>query len=102
MGMDVKERYRLLFSTIFHAVGFHLEIERVLPKKRIDLVVSTNDYVYAMDLMLTSEGGIASAEQELKTVSYVEPFEGDKRHIIPIAMELDDSGKGLIDWKISD
>ena len=101
-GMDMKERYRLVLSTIFHAVGFHLEVERVQPSKRIDLVVSTNDYVYIMDLMLTSEGGIASAEQELKTVSYVEPFEGDTRHIMPVAMELDDNGKGLLDWKVMD
>ena len=31
--------------------------------------------------------------------SYTEPFKADKRKVIALAVELDETGKGLIDWK---
>ncbi len=30
---------------------------------------------------------------------YIEPFKADKRKVIALAVELNDLGKGLIDWK---
>ena len=30
---------------------------------------------------------------------YTEPFKADKRKVIALAVELDDQGKGLVDWK---
>ena len=31
---------------------------------------------------------------------YAEPFKADKRKVICLAVELDDMGKELIDWKV--
>ena len=30
---------------------------------------------------------------------YMEPFKADKRKVIGLAVELDEEGKGLIDWE---
>ena len=40
-----------------------------------------------------------AAAEQIKARQYAEPFKADKRKVIAIAIELDDSGKGLVDWK---
>ena len=52
-----------------------------------------------MELKLSNNGGISAAESQMKKKSYTEPFKADKRKVIALAVELDEKGKGLIDWK---
>ena len=33
---------------------------------------------------------------------YMEPYKADKRKVIGLAIELDEEGKGLIDWKVAE
>ena len=40
-----------------------------------------------------------AAEEQMKAKQYAEPFKADKRKVIALAIELDDMGKGLVDWK---
>ena len=97
-SMDMEERYRLIMSTIFNAIGCRVEVERMLSTGRIDMVVEIYDYIYVMELKLSKNGGLA-AEKQIIDNRYTEPFKGGKRKVIALAMELDDMGKGLIDWK---
>ena len=98
-SMDMEERYRLIMSTIFNAIGFKVEVERMLATGRIDMVVYTRRIIYVLELKLTKNGGIAAAEAQIKENHYTGPFKADKRKVIALAVELDDMGKGLIDWK---
>ncbi len=98
-SMDMEERYRLVMSTIFNAIGCRVEVERMLSTGRIDMVVEIYDYVYVLELKLTGNGGLAAAEKQIIANRYTEPFKADKRKVFAIAVELDDMGKGLIDWK---
>ena len=98
-SMDMEERYRLIMSTIFNAIGFKVEVERMLATGRIDMVVYTRRIIYVLELKLTKNGGLAAAEEQIKDNRYTEPFGVDKRKTIALAVELDDLGKGLIDWK---
>ncbi|WP_337386279.1 hypothetical protein [Prevotella sp.] len=43
---------------------------------------------------------MAAAEQQIRDCGYAEPFKGDKRKVVGLAIELDSDGKGLVDWKI--
>ena len=45
------------------------------------------------------EGGVDAAEEQMKAKQYAEPFKADKRKVIALAIEFDDRGKGLVDWK---
>ena len=63
--MDMEERYCLILSTIFNAIGC----------------------------------GIDAATEQIRTKQYTEPFKADKRKVVAIAIELDEKGKGLVDWK---
>jgi len=98
-SMDMEERYRLILSYIFNAIGFRVQVEKMIATGRIDMVVETTNYIYVLELKLSNNGGLKSAEQQIKANQYAAPFQADKRKVIALAVELDDKGKGLIDWK---
>ena len=52
-SMDMEERYRLIISTILNAIGFRVEVERMLASGRIDIVCTTAKHIYVMELKLT-------------------------------------------------
>lgn len=98
-GMDMEERYRLILSTIFNAIGCRVEVEKMIATGRIDMVVETTNFIYVLELKLSNNGGIDSATEQIKAKQYTEPFKADKRKVVAIAIELDEKGKGLVDWK---
>ena len=97
--MDMEERYRLILSTIFNAIGCRVEVEKMIATGRIDMVAETTNFIYVLELKLTNNGGIDAATEQMKAKQYAEPFKADKRRTIALAIELDDKGKGLVDWK---
>lgn len=99
-SMDMEERYRLIISTIMKAIGFKVEVERMLATGRIDIVVSTLRFIYVIELKLSNNGGVTAAENQIKTNLYTAPFKADRHKVIALAIELDDLGKGLVDWRI--
>ena len=98
-SMDMEERYRLIMSTIFYAIGCRVEVEKMIATGRIDMVVETTSFIYVLELKLSNNGGVDAAEEQMKAKQYAEPFKADKRKVIALAIELDDMGKGLVDWK---
>ena len=98
-SMDMEERYRLIISTILNAIGCQVEVEHMLSTGRIDIVASTSRFIYVMELKLANNGGINAAEKQIIDNGYLKPFLADDRKVIGLAVELDDMGKGLIDWK---
>lgn len=77
--------------------------EMVLPAlamRKLGDIQSTQAFLRdVLELKLTKNGGLAAAEEQIKDNRYTEPFGADKRKTIALAVELDDLGKGLIDWK---
>ena len=97
--MDMEERYRLIISTIFNAIGFKVEVERMISTGRIDIVIYTRRIIYVLELKLSNNGGMKAAESQINDRDYTQPFQADGRKVIALAVELDSMGKGLIDWK---
>ena len=98
-SMDMEERYRLIMSTIFYAIGCRVEVEKMIATGRIDMVVENTNFIYVLELKLSNNGGVDAAMEQMKAKQYAEPFKADKRKVIALAIELDDMGKGLVDWK---
>ena len=98
-GMDMEERYRLILSTIFNAIGCRVEVEKMIATGRIDMLVETTNFIYVLESKLSNNGGIDSATEQIRAKQYTEPFKADKRKVVAIAIELDEKGKGLVDWK---
>ena len=98
-SMNMEERYRLILSTIFNAIGCRVEVEKMIATGRIDMVVEVTNFIYVLELKLNNNGGVDAAEEQMKAKQYAEPFKADKRKVIALAIGLDDMGKGLVDWK---
>lgn len=97
-SMDMEERYRLIISTILNAIGLQVEVEHMLSQGRIDILAKTSRYIYVMELKLSNNGGVKAAAQQIAHNLYALPFTADKREVIALALELDDKGRGLINW----
>ncbi len=98
-SMDMEERYRLIISTIFNAIGLKVEVEKMIATGRIDMTVQTSRYIYVIELKLRNNGGKDAASRQILDRQYLEPFKADKRQVIGLAIELDEEGKGLLSWK---
>ncbi len=98
-SMDMEERYRLIISTIFNAIGLNVEVEKMIATGRIDMIVQTSRYIYVIELKLRNNGGKDAATGQILNRQYMEPFKADKRQVIGLDIELDEEGKGLLDWK---
>ncbi|WP_440423743.1 AAA family ATPase [Prevotella merdae] len=98
-SMDMEERYRLIMSTIFNAIGCRVEVEKMIATGRIGMVVEATNIIYVLELKLSNNGGIDAATEQIRAKQYAEPFNADKRKVVALAIELDDKGKGLINWK---
>lgn len=98
-SMDMEERYRLIISTIFNAIGLKVEVEHMLATGRIDMLVQTSRYIYVIELKLRNNGGSLAAKEQILSRQYLEPFRADKRQVVGLGIELDESGKGLLGWE---
>ena len=96
---SMEERYRLIISTIINAIGLKVELEKMISTGRIDMTVQTSRYVYVIELKLQNNGGKSAATHQIFDRQYLEPFLADSRQVIGLGLELDDKGKGLIDWQ---
>ncbi|WP_370453524.1 PD-(D/E)XK nuclease domain-containing protein [Prevotella sp. AM42-24] len=56
---------------------------------------------YVIELKLRNNGGKEAAVRQIIERQYLEPFKADSREVIGLGIELDDEGKGLLDWKIA-
>ncbi|WP_259306405.1 PD-(D/E)XK nuclease domain-containing protein [Segatella copri] len=101
-SMDMEERYRLIISTILNAIGLKVEVEHMLATGRIDLIAQTSRYIYVIELKLKNNGGKKAAIQQILDNKYLEPFMADNRKVIGLGIELDEEGKGLLDWGITE
>ena len=97
--MDMEERYRLFISTILNAIGLRVEVERMLSTGRIDMTAQTSRYIYVIELKLRNNGGKDAATHQIINRQYLEPFKADKRQVIGLGIELDEEGKGMLDWE---
>ena len=97
-SIDMEERYRFIMSSIFYSIGLRVEVEHMMSKGRIDMVVWSERYIYVIELKLTKNGGVKAAEQQIRNNQYAEPFKGEGKEVVALAIELEDSGKGLLEW----
>lgn len=100
VSMDMEERYRLIISTILNAIGLKVEVEHMLSTGRIDLIVKTTHHIYIIELKLRNNGGKDAAIKQIQDRQYLEPFKADKREVVGLGIELDEEGKGVLDWKM--
>ena len=78
------------------------EFRNMLATGRIDLIAQTSRYIYVTELKLKNYGGKKAAILQIQENKYLEPFQADWRKAISLGIELDEEGKGLLDWGITE
>ena len=48
--------------------------------------------------MALPAGGLTAAKQQIITNQYSPPFHAENNKVVALAIELDEMGKGIIDW----
>lgn len=99
-SMDIEERYRLIITSIMYAVGLRPQVEKMISTGRIDIVVEANNYIYVIELKLRNNGGLTAAKQQIINNNYTAPFQAENKKVVALAIELDEMGKGIIDWSV--
>ncbi len=79
--MLVEERYRMVITIIFRAIGCRVEVERMQAVGRPDIVVYVKNKVYVLELKLENNGGAAAAQPA--------------REVFALGIGMDNEGKGL-------
>ena len=77
-----------------------VEVEHMLSTGRIDLIVKTTLHIYIIELKLRNNGGKEAAIKQIQDRQYLEPFKADKRKVVGLGIELDEEGKGILDWEM--
>ena len=98
-SMDMEERYRLIISTLLNAIGMKVEVEKMIATGRIDIVAKSPRFIYVIELKLSNNGGKKAGADQIRQNQYLAPYQSDKRKVIGLSIELDDLGKGLLDWE---
>ncbi len=63
-SMDMEERYRLILSTIFNAIGCRVEVEKMIATGRIDMVVEVTNFICAgAEGEQRQQGGVDAAQR---------------------------------------
>ena len=52
----------------------------------------------ALYSMALPAGGLTAAKQQIITNNYTAPFQAENKKVVALAIELDEMGKGIIDW----
>ena len=49
---------------------------------------------------MRNNGGKDAAITQIRDRQYLEPFKADKREVVGLGIELDEEGKGVLDWEM--
>lgn len=104
--MHVEERYRMVITIIFRALGLRVEVERMQALGRPDIVVYVKNKVYVLELKLENNGGAAAAATQISDRHYIDPFltatpstsdaaAQPAREVFALGIGMDNEGKGL-------
>ena len=75
-SMDMEERYRLILSTIFNAIGCRVEVEKMIATGRIDMVVEVTNFIYVLELKLSNNGGVDACRGADESQEVCRAFQG--------------------------
>ncbi len=97
--MHIEERYRMIITIIFRALGFRVEVERMQAVGRPDIVVYVKNKVYILELKLQNNGGSHAAAEQIRDRHYSDPFRTSDTQVFALGIGMDDEGKGLMDYE---
>ena len=93
---DLELHYQSVLFIIFKLVGFYTEAEYHTSEGRVDLILKTEKYVYAMEFKL--EGTAEEALQQIEEKHYALPFESGFRQLFKIGVNFSNRTRNIERW----
>jgi len=83
---------------VFKLLGLYVDVEKTTARGRIDMVITTADYVYVVEIKL--DGTPDEALQQIEEKGYAAPFAHDKRKLYKIGINFSSATRGIEGWKV--
>ena len=93
---DLEVHYQNVLFIVFKLAGFYVNVEYHTSHGRIDLVMQTDRYIYVMEFKL--DGTAEEAMSQIEEKGYALPFATDKRKLIKIGVNFDNSTRNIAGW----
>ena len=98
MHVPKEKYYQTVFYVIAKLIGLDAELEVKTNVGRIDMVVSSDTFVYIFEFKIDS-----SAEDALNQINdkkYFEKYLGEKRKLVLVGVNFDTKERNISDWKV--
>ena len=95
---DEEKYFHNAIYIIFKMLGFYVDVEYMTSNGRIDLLMTTKDYIYILEFKINK-----SADEALKQIEdkqYAKPFETDGRKIYKICTNFSTNSRKIDDWEV--
>lgn len=95
---DLENHYQNVMFILTKLMGFYVQAEYRTSYGRIDLLISTDKYVYVIELKI--DGTPEEALEQINRKEYALPFTAGDRQIIKIGANISREKRNLESWKI--
>ena len=85
-------------SLIFKMLSFNVQTERPANGGRMDMIVSTTDYIYLFEFKVDKSAD--EALQQIKEKGYDKPFVTDPRPTVLIGVNFSSETRGIEKWRV--
>lgn len=97
----MEERFVFIVKHILYLCNCELEQERHVAKGRIDLVARHPKCIIVMEMKMDTNGGIASAEEQMADRHYADAFKTETKPVFAVSMEFSTKQREMSNFHIS-
>jgi hypothetical protein len=97
----IKEKenyYETAVHLIFSMFGFNCRSEVRIASGRIDTLIETKRYVYCFEFKLN--GTAEEALAQISTKEYLLPWEGSRKQLFKVGVNIDSEKRNISEWKV--
>lgn len=98
---NFEDHYQYTLYLVFRMLScYSTVIEKKSCRGRCDMVVETRKNVYIFEFKL--DGSVGSAQDQMESQGYAEPYLNDKRKKVRIAINFSSHKRNISDWKFDE
>lgn len=96
---DKEVYYHNTFYIITNLLGLRVQVERHTSSGSIDLLITTSDYIYVIEIKLNKPA--REALEQIETKEYALPWLNDSRKLFKIGISFSSESRNISEWIIS-
>lgn len=97
---DSEAFYQMLIYIVFSLLNSKVDTEVKSIRGRADVVISTRNYIYALELKVDRSAD--EALQQINSKGYAIPYEAEGRTVVKCGVSISSEERNICHWKITD